>query len=394
MRQETQAALVDRFVSHLENGTTDTAPHSLQVPAAHYTDHAQTQLEVERLFKQQPLLVALTPDLPEPGSYVTHTAYDTHLLLVRDDAQTARAYINACRHRGARLADGRGQAKSFSCPFHAWNWSRNGQLLSRPNSDGGFDDTHSLCDQLLERPCFEISGMIFVLLEGEGEGGNIEEKVRAKLGDFLTDFEGYDIPATAYFGERAAQRDCNYKFIIDGFSESYHIGALHKKSISPYYYTTPALSDAHGDTVRMIGVRRSIEKELDKPREDRKLLPHSTTQYLIAPNVVLTHQVDHIQFWRVYPDPDADHCRVEFSLYWPKPLDEEAQRKSQFNIDVIWKVVTEEDLPQGLAIHQNLKSGALDALYFGRNEPSLSGYHNNIARHIDSNRLKTVDQVT
>lgn len=390
MQNDMQVDLVNRFVDHLENGTTDTVPHSLQVPGAHYTDHEQTQLEVERLFKQQPLLVALTPDLPEPGSYLTHTAYDTDLLLVRDDVQKVRAYINACRHRGARLAYGRGEAKTFSCPFHAWNWSRDGKLISRPNSDGGFDDTHTLCDQLLERPCLEISGMIFALLDGDG----IEEKVRAKLGDALGDIDGYNIPGTAYFGERAATRDCNYKFIIDGFCESYHIAALHKDSISPYYYTTPALSELMGDTVRMIGVRRSIEKEFDKPTTDRRLLPHGTTQYLIAPNVVLTHQVDHIQFWRVYPDPDADHCRIEFSLYWPKPMDEEAQRKSQFNIDAIWNVVTKEDFPQSLAIHHNLKSGALDALYFGRNEPSLSHYHNTIARHIGSDKLTTVDQIT
>ena len=336
------------------------------------------------------MLIALTPDLPTPGSYLAHRAYDTDLLLVRDDAGCARAFINACRHRGARLAEGRGQAKSFSCPFHAWNWSRQGELLARPNSAGGFDDTGSLCDQLLEKPCLERHGMIFVLLEGT----DIAAKVEAKLGDALADIAGYEIANTVHFADRSTTRRCNYKFIIDGFCESYHIAALHKETIAPYYYSTPSLTDKLNDTVRMIGIRRGITKEFDKAPEDRRLLPYGTTQYLIAPNIVLTHQVDHIQFWRVYPIEGADECRIEFSLYWPKPMDEEALRKSEFNVNVLWDVITQEDMPQSLATHQNLKGGALDALYFGRNEPGLSHYHGIIAQHIGSNLLQTVDEVS
>ena len=107
---------------------------------------------------------------------------------------------------------------------------------------------------------------------------------------------------------------------------------------------------------------------------------HGTIQYLIPPNVVLTHQVDHIQLWQTYPLAGmADACHIHFALYWPAPLDAEAQRKSQFNIDVIWKVTTEEDFPQSLAIHRNLASGQVPELVFGRNEPALIHYHQVIA---------------
>jgi len=390
MKPKVQAELVARFVDHLENGTTDTVDSSLQVPAAHYTDPGQARLEQEKLFRQAPLLVALSPDLPATGSYLAHQALDTELLLVRDSQQRVRAYINACRHRGARLTDGRGTARSFSCPFHAWHWSIDGNLLARPNSNDGFDDTGMLCDQLLECESLETNGMIFVLLEGTG----IEEKVEARLGDVLAEIGHYHIEDTVFFDSRAATRDCNYKFIIDGFCEAYHISALHKETISPYYYTTPSLTDLTGDTVRMIGVRRSIDKEMKKPPAERKLLGHATTQYLIAPNIVLVHQVDHIQFWRVYPEEDAGHCRIEFSLYWPQPLDAEAERKARFNVDVLWEVITGEDIPQALSIQKNLRSGAVDHLYFGRNEPALVHYHQVVAKHIGSARLQTMDDVT
>ena len=387
MHEQIQAQLVARFVDHLSRGTTDTVGHNLQVSAAHYVDPNETQHEVDALFKRQPLLIALTPDIPEIGDYLTHEAADTSLLIVRDDNLKARAFVNACRHRGARIAEGRGNAKSFSCPFHAWNWSRNGTLLSRPNSLGGFDSINDSFSTLNEVSCLEIGGMIFVQLLG----GDIDSKVRILLGDFFADLENLQIENTEYFDDRTTERDCNYKFIMDGFCESYHIAALHKETISPYYYTVPGLTDVSGRTVRMIGVRRSIDKEFDKPEADRRILPHGTTQYLIGANTILTHQVDHIQLWRIYPvQNQPDRCRVQFALYWPKPTSEATRKKSQFNIDVIWKVTTEEDFPQSMAIHKNLASGSLPELIFGRNEPALVHYHQQIATAINSRHVVKV----
>jgi phenylpropionate dioxygenase-like ring-hydroxylating dioxygenase large terminal subunit len=387
MRLETQHELIERFVRHRDAGTTDMAPHALRVPARHYVDPAQTAKELQELFRRRPLLVALTPDLPEPGSYVTHEVDDVSLLLVRDDDRRARAFINACRHRGARIAEGRGSKRTFSCPFHAWNYARDGRVIARPNSCGGFDATGAAFDALHEVPCHETNGLVFVLLEGDG----IEDKVNDLVGGVLEDIAGYRIADTSYFESRSTERDCNYKFIVDGFTESYHIKALHKETISPYYYTTPSLTDRFGPTSRMIGVRSTIDKELEKPAQERRFLRHGTTQYLIPPNIVLTHQVDHIQLWQVYPvNGAADRCRINLSLYWPSPMDAEAERKSRFNIDVLWKVTSEEDFPQSLAIHRNLASGAMPELVFGRNEPALIHYHEQIAKAIASDALRTV----
>jgi phenylpropionate dioxygenase-like ring-hydroxylating dioxygenase large terminal subunit len=388
MQLATQHALIDRFVRLRAAGATDLAPHSLRVPAAHYVDPVQAEREYRELFRRRPLLVGLSPDLPEPGSYATHETADTSLLLVRGDDRRVRAFVNACRHRGTRLAEGRGAAKSFSCPFHAWNYARDGRLISRPNSCGGFDDTGAEFSTLLEIPCEERAGMIFAQIDGERIAGNVDRLV----GGVVEEIAGYGIDATAHFETRTTTRDCNYKFIIDGFAEAYHIAALHKSTIAPYYYTAPSLTDAFGPTVRMIGVRSTIDRELGKPRSEQRLLPHGTTQYLIPPNVVLTHQVDHIQLWQVYPVPgSADRCRICFSLYWPKPIDVEAEQKSRFNVDVLWKVTTEEDFPQSLAIHRNLASGAVRNLVFGRNEPALIHYHRQIAAAIGSAALVEFD---
>ena len=384
MHVDIQTQLLNRLRQHFADGTTDLAAYNLKVPASHYVSDEQTAVEVDALFMKRPLLVALSPQLAESGDYLTHRAVETNLLLVRDQHGQARAYVNACRHRGARLAEGCGHKKSFVCPFHAWTWGLDGKILARPKSSDGFAAIDDKFDRLHEIPCYEISGLVFVLLEGD----DIESQVQALIGDALPDIANYRIGDTHYIDSRTIELDCNYKFLIDGFTETYHIPTLHPKSISPFYYSASTLVDPLGEVVRLVSPRKTIDKEFAKPEPDQnEVLAYTTTEYLMAPNVLLTHQVDHIQFWHVYPVDGANRCRIELSVFWPMPMDEEAWRKARLNVDLVWDVVTGEDLPQSVAIHSNLASGAVPELIFGRNEPALIYYHQNIANAIDSDKL-------
>ena len=384
MQADRQRKLLERLRQHLANNTTDTSTYSLQVPASHYVSDDQAAVEIDKMFKQRPLLVALTPEIPNPGDYLAHDALDTGLLLVRDRQGVARAYLNACRHRGARLAEGMGNKTTFSCPFHAWNWGLDGRIIARPNSHDGFAAADERYNQLVTLPCYETAGLIFVLLEGD----DIEAKVRHLIGAALPDIASFDIENTEYIDHRTTPLPCNYKFFLDGFAETYHIAPLHKDTISPFYYSNSTLVDKLDEVVHLVSPRKTIDKEFNKPTAQQgAVLPYCTTEYLLAPNVLLTHQVDHIQFWTVYPVDGAHNCRVELRLFWPKPMDDEARHKAELNVDLVWDVTTKEDFPQSVAIHRSLASGALPHLVFGRNEPGLIYYHQNIANAIGSTQL-------
>ncbi len=387
MNLETEKALLARAAAHLAAGTTDMAEHCLRVRGEHYTSRDQLAREVRALFRERPLIAALSPDLPKPATYVTHEAGETPLLLTRADDGAVHAFVNACRHRGTRIAEGRGGRKRLSCPFHAWTYDLEGRVCSRPMSCGGFEGIGEEFERLREIPCREVAGMIFVLLEGEDIDGKIEalaSAMRAEVAD-------YRIADTEYFGSRATERRCNYKFIMDGFAESYHLKVLHKTTIAPYFEGVPGLTDAMGPVVRIIGVRTSIEKELEKAPAEQRFVRHGTIQYLIPPNTVISHQVDHVQFWQIYPVAgDPGRCRVELHLYWPAPVDEEARRKAEFNLDLLWKVTTSEDFPQSDRIYANLAGGAIRELVFGRNEPALIHYHKQIARAVDGKGIAEI----
>ena len=121
--------LARRALAHLHARTTDQAPATLPIPIAAYTDPERYQREVDRVFRRLPLALALSIELPNPGSYRALKVMDVPVLLVRDKDGVARAFLNVCRHRGAQICQpGNGTAERLVCPYHAWQYNLQGQL--------------------------------------------------------------------------------------------------------------------------------------------------------------------------------------------------------------------------------------------------------------------------
>ena len=120
MRQETQIQLTKRVLAHIAAQGTDHSAAVTHHPVSLYTCPERFAAERQTLFRKEPIIVAMSCDLRRPGDYVTDDNTGVPLLIVRGEDGRARAFINACQHRGARLAEGRGHAKRrFVCPYHA-----------------------------------------------------------------------------------------------------------------------------------------------------------------------------------------------------------------------------------------------------------------------------------
>lgn len=80
-----------------------------------------------------PIAVCRTTELAEAGAYFTHDAARIPVLVVRDAQGTVRAFVNLCRHRGARLVhDQQGVTKTFTCLLHGWTYDASGQMGGGP----------------------------------------------------------------------------------------------------------------------------------------------------------------------------------------------------------------------------------------------------------------------
>src|SRR5690606_7506585 len=158
-RDALDRSLARRLVDHIENGTTDLSDAVLEVPAETYTSAAHLERELAVLFHGRPLVLCLSGALPGPDTYKAVDICGTPVLVTRDGEGKVRAMANACRHRGVRVADGCGEARRLTCPFHAWSYDVAGRLVGVPTA-GAFDGMVREDKGLVQLPVAEAHGLV------------------------------------------------------------------------------------------------------------------------------------------------------------------------------------------------------------------------------------------
>src|SRR5581483_10991647 len=129
MRREDQIAEARALLDHLDRRTTALADDIYRNPVTDYTCPEQAAREREVFFRNAPVNIGLSALLPRPGDWMTHDYTGAPILLVRRSDGSLGAFLNVCRHRGARVVDGCGKgAASFSCPYHGWSYGLDGSL--------------------------------------------------------------------------------------------------------------------------------------------------------------------------------------------------------------------------------------------------------------------------
>jgi phenylpropionate dioxygenase-like ring-hydroxylating dioxygenase large terminal subunit len=379
MNHDRQLALLERYLELRNGKLPDHGERSIRNPASAYADAERFTRELKVLFRGRPLPVGLSCECREPGSYLASRLGDLPVALVRQADGSLRGFVNACRHRGAPVLSGRGEAlRSIACPYHAWNYRLDGTLRARP-LDWGFDDIEKSDCSLLPISVAEKYGLIFARADASAP-----ISVDDLLEGMQDEIAEYGLEAYTHFETRSREWSFNWKLVIDTFTEAYHIPALHRRSIGPDYDFRNMLWDVFGLGQRTITFRNSIEKEMaEKPAAQRTLLPHTTIEYFLLPNVVLTHQLDHLEFWRAIPI-DVDRTLVTTSLYAPAPpVTESAKRHWKKNLDILLKITETEDFPVMADIHRALASGALKEVIYGKLEPALIHYHQSLNRLLE-----------
>ncbi len=105
-----------------------------RIPKQRYYDPEFYALETEMLWPRVWQMACRLEEIPKQGDFVEYEILDQSIIVVRLDAETVRAYHNACRHRGVKLVEGNGTRRTFVCPFHGWCWGIDGRntLVARP----------------------------------------------------------------------------------------------------------------------------------------------------------------------------------------------------------------------------------------------------------------------
>ena len=216
MDQSTQIRLTREVLAHLDNRTTDLADEVMYHDIAAYASPQRLALEKQILFRKYPLLMGMSGQLCARGEYLTDDYSGIPIVVVRDRAGAARAFLNVCRHRGARLVDGCGNAgRVFSCPYHGWSYGLDGKLMGIPDQDS-FAGMDKAGRGLVELPLVERDGLIWVLPEVNGELDLVKH-----LGALGPELASYGFGDYHHYETRVIRRKLNWKIVIDPFLEPY-----------------------------------------------------------------------------------------------------------------------------------------------------------------------------
>jgi phenylpropionate dioxygenase-like ring-hydroxylating dioxygenase large terminal subunit len=372
MRHDRQVELLRRLKGLDPQAPWPLAEHCVRAPASAYVDPARFDAEKCVLFRRRPQMLGLSCELAVAGAQMTAGLGGVPALVVRQADGSLRGFVNACRHRGAPVAAVDGAARPrITCPYHGWVYDLDGRLVARPYAEDAFADVPKASCSLMPIAVAEGYGLVFAQAEG-GEGLTADQA----LAGAESEIADYGLAGFVLIEAREQVVDFNWKLVLDTFTESYHIRALHRNSIARDYLSEVSISDAFGPHPRMVGLLKSVLGEIEKPSEaDWSFLPHATTQYIFMPSGLITYQRDHVELWRVEPLA-VDRTRVRTGLYAAEaPASEKTLTHWRRNLDILLKVTGEEDFALMAKIHQNLASGALPELIYGRNEPCLIHLH-------------------
>mgnify|MGYP005752310899 CR=1 FL=1 len=373
--------VVDEIRSFFTDNTTRMTEQVGRHPASAYSDPDWAARE-RRMLARYPMILGHESQIPNAGDFRTDDSTGVPVLLVRQADGAIKAFLNICRHRGARLCtEEAGNRRLFVCPYHAWSFKTDGALMQTPRPEG-FDGLERESYGLAELPCEVRHGLIWVQLE---RGSSID--VAAHLGRLDDELAAYGMADMVMERDEDLDFDMNWKFVIDGFLEVYHFAKLHQNSISPYFYGWHSPWDEFGRNGRLIGVRKSFDTIRDADTSvmsNWDLLKTIAVNYVLFPNTVLVWQGDHFESWTAYPGKRPDTCRVRVQSITRK---EDAVPEKKEKWDRNWKILIGTVVAEDWAMCKTIQEVAPympgDELIFGRNEPGLHHFHGQIQAATD-----------
>jgi nitrite reductase/ring-hydroxylating ferredoxin subunit len=382
MRNSTAQPIIRTVLEHLaERRSWSTAPST--IAATDYVDPDVLARERSTLFTGWPQAVALSPDLPEPGSVVTRDQLGFPVVLTRDEQGVVHGFANVCAHRGSQVVpDGRDCTRRLTCPYHAWSYDLTGALVGVPDRSS-FPGVELGGPGLRELPTLEAHGVIWLIPDLSADPAT---PIAPQLGAIADDLDHFDIAAHRYWRSHRFDLAFNWKLVIDTFFEPYHFASLHRNTVAPIFTPNLCWADRAGHHVREVLPRRSIVTLTDEAPDTWDLVPHAALVYLLFPNTVFVLQIDHIEMWRVVPhrtDPGRSVCDVDFFVPDVPPT-ESSERHWEKNWQLTIDTVIQEDFHAMAGAQRGLASGAIDSMRIGANEPAISLFHASLAEAIDA----------
>ncbi len=241
------------------------------IPKDRYLSREFLEMELDRLWPRVWQIAGRADRVAQPGDYLEYTIGDQSILVVHGEDGQLRAFHNACRHRGTRLASGAGcfEGRRIRCPFHGWTWGLDG-ASERVYLAEEFDPAALDPERIRLRECQVDTWGGFVFINMDPDAPPLEQAI----GPATRWLDPVRLDQMGVLWHKQMILPINWKAALEAFTESYHVPATHPEyprlgtDISRFLYHIDGAGHSH------YGVPYSQGMEPESPTglDERELL--------------------------------------------------------------------------------------------------------------------------
>lgn len=342
-------------------------------PIARYASPERFERENAMIFCRKPVIAAHSTELDGPSAFVTREISGMPVLLTRDEDGVASAFLNICRHRGARLErEGAGCKRVFTCPYHGWSYTNRGDLRGVPQEKQGFPDLPRAERGLRRLPVAEAFGFIWVI--ADPDASDIPD-IRQWFGTLAPDLDWLDLGGHRIAAETNLEIAANWKTLAEGGIEAYHFRVAHKETIAPYFTDNLSTYRMFGSHMRSVLPRVTMPELHETPETEWQIRRDANLLYTLVPTTQLLVQQDHVVWIHMTPRSEGQTTVRMVTLV---PADEPDTEEMQAHWDrnhQITLATLGEDFELGEEIQAGFASRGNPSHLFGRFEGALNRFN-------------------
>jgi choline monooxygenase len=277
----------------------------------HYTCPEHLQREIDLLLRPAWQFLCAKSELPDHGDFITLNLFGEPLQ-IRNVNGWYHALQNVCPHRHSLLTDeSRGRSETIRCQYYGWEFQPNGCTGRIPDARC-FRPWDRENAQLKQHRLESCGDLLFVNLTSDAPA----------LRDWLEPC--YDETEEAFRAPHWQMRhvweydcDCNWKVPAENTLESYHVPAVHSKSLGGML---PAEDQSHHtltDRYTSLDFEATSRLEAVQATIQQRLGGVPTSQYrhrFFHPNLVLC-STDTINYALMYQPTSAKTVRIRVRFF-------------------------------------------------------------------------------
>jgi Rieske 2Fe-2S family protein len=311
----------------LRNDDLEWAPR----PTLGSADYASPEVwedEREKIWWGDWVCVGRTEEVANPGDYVVRDIAGESIFIVRNDPGELRAFYNVCSHRGTKFLDDVGGTqtarKAFVCPYHAWTFNLNGELIGTPNVKESEQFDRS------DYPLYDIAvdsyaGFMFVNMSGNPSRPLID--ALSDGAETITAFERFKMEELRIGVRLVYEVAANWKIVVENYNECLHCPQVHPELVQvvPLFrfgevWDEETKDDGNWMKEGASSFTRTGESALPKLPD---LEPEDYTMYFGSyefPNLMLNLHPDCVMYYVGYPRGPNHTTVVSEFLFRPETI--------------------------------------------------------------------------